>query len=127
MMVVLSGNVRHDDRWLSAGDFYVSPPNEVAGDLVFGSEGATIFFMFDNRAGMIPTFANEADQDTIDDDLRKGVEAVASGQGEKTVALQPLRPEYNKGRALGLHRSEGGQRGKRGDTTSKAGGRAKPR
>src|SRR3546814_6774613 len=30
MMVVLSGNVMHDDRWLSAGDFYVSPPNEVA-------------------------------------------------------------------------------------------------
>src|SRR3546814_7085270 len=87
MMVVLSGNVMHDDRWLSAGDFYVSPPNEVAGDLVFGSEGATIFFMFDNRSGMIPTFANEADKAKFDNDLRKDVEAVASGQVEKTVPL----------------------------------------
>src|SRR3546814_17344254 len=76
MMVVLSGNVMHDDRWLSAGDFYVSPPNEVAGDLVFGSEGATIFFMFDNRSGMIPTFDNEADKAKFDNDIRKEVEAV---------------------------------------------------
>lgn len=103
MMVVLSGNVMHDDRWLSAGDFYVSPPNEVAGDLVFGSEGATIFFMFDNRSGMIPTFANEADQAKFDDDLRKDVEAVASGQVEKTVPLLPLRHEYTKGRAVVFH------------------------
>src|SRR3546814_11967759 len=100
MMVVLSGNVMHDDRWLSAGDFYVSPPNEVAGDLVFGSEGATIFFMFDNRSGMIPTFANEADTAKFDNDLRKDVEAVASGQVAKTVHLLPSRDDYTKGRAL---------------------------
>src|SRR3546814_17991517 len=29
MTVVLSGNVMHDDRWLSPGDFYVSPPGEI--------------------------------------------------------------------------------------------------
>src|SRR3546814_5168831 len=50
MTVVLSGNVMHDDRWLSPGDFYVSPPGEVAGSFVFGSEGAIIFIMFDNRS-----------------------------------------------------------------------------
>lgn len=100
MMVVLSGNVMHDERWLAAGDFYVSPPNEVSGDLVFGSEGATIFIMFDNRSGMIPTFANEKDQANFDKDFRKDVEAVATGQGEKTVPILPLREDYTRGRAV---------------------------
>src|SRR3546814_8692849 len=84
----------HDDRWLSAGDFYVSPPNEVAGDLVFGSDGATIFFMFDNRSGMIPTFAYEADKAKFDNDLRKDVEAVASWQVEQTAPLLPRSVEH---------------------------------
>jgi hypothetical protein len=100
MTVVLSGTVMHDDRWLSAGDFYVSPPNEVSGDLVFGSEGATIFIMFDNRSGMIPKFANEKDQANFDKSFRKDVEATATGQCEKTVPILPLRDEYTKGRAV---------------------------
>lgn len=100
MTVVLSGTVMHDGRWLSAGDFYVSPPNEVSGDLVFGSEGATIFIMFDDRSGMIPTFASEADQASFDRNYRKDVEAVAMGRCEKTVPILPLRDDYTKGRAV---------------------------
>src|SRR3546814_11408296 len=80
MTVVLSGNVMHDDRWLSPGDFYVSPPGEVAGSFVFGSEGAIIFIMFDNRSGMVPKFADANDQANFDEHFRKDVEAVATGQ-----------------------------------------------
>src|SRR3546814_13716652 len=93
----------HGDRWRAAGGFDVSPPNEVAGDLVFGSEGATIFFMFDKRSGLIPTFANEADKARFDNDLRQDVAAVAAGQVEKTVPPLPLRDEYTKGRAVVFH------------------------
>lgn len=100
MMVVLSGTVMHDDRWMSAGDFYVSPPNEVSGNLVFGLEGATIFFMFDNRSGMVPTFGDERDQANFDRDFRKQVEAVASGKAEVTVPILPLREDYTRGRAI---------------------------
>src|SRR3546814_6813629 len=91
MSVVLSGNVMRDDRWLSPGDFYVSPPGEVAGSFVFGSEGAIIFIMFDNRSGMVPKFADANDQANFDEHFRKDVEAVATGQCEKTVAILPLR------------------------------------
>ena len=100
MMVVLSGSVMHDDRWLSAGDFYVSPPNEVSGNLVFGSEGATIFLMFDNRSGMVPRFEDERDQANFDRDFRRDVEAVANGTSEATVPILPLRDDYTRGRAV---------------------------
>lgn len=100
MTVVLSGNVMHDDRWLSPGDFYVSPPGEVAGNFVFGSEGAIIFIMFDNRSGMVPKFADANDQANFDEHFRKDVEAVATGQCEKTVAILPLRDTYTRGRAV---------------------------
>lgn len=100
MTVVLSGNVMHDERWMSPGDFYVSPPGEVAGNLVFGSEGATVFIMFDNRSGMVPKFADAKDQANFDEFLRKDVEAVASGLSEKTVPILPLRDAYTRGRAV---------------------------
>lgn len=106
MMVVLAGTVMHDDKWLSAGDFFVSPPNEASGNLVFGSEGAIIFFMFDNRSGMIPTFVDQKDQENFDRDFRKDVEAVATGRIEKTIPLLPLRDEYTRGRAVVFHTLE---------------------
>src|SRR3546814_20468724 len=74
--VLLSGNVMHAERWLSPGDFYVSPPGEVAGSFVFGSEGAIIFIMFDNRSGMVPKFADANDQANFDEHFRKDVEEV---------------------------------------------------
>ena len=100
MTVVLAGSVLHDEKWMLPGEFYVSPPGEVSGDLVFGMEGATIFIMFDNRSGIVPTFANPKDQANFDRDFRKDVEAVAAGEIEKSVPLLPLRDEYTKGRAV---------------------------
>jgi hypothetical protein len=100
MLVVLSGTVMHDDRWLSAGDFYVSPPNEFSGNLMFGSQGATIFLMFDNRSGMVPTFEDERDQANFDRAFRKDVEAVAVGKAEVSVPILPLREDYTRGRAV---------------------------
>ena len=100
MTVVLSGTVMHDGRWMKPGDFYVAPPNDVNGDLVFGSEGAVIFMIFDKRAGIVPKFLEEKDQARFDRTLRTDVEAVATGQCEKSVAILPLREEYTKGRAV---------------------------
>src|SRR3546814_18835049 len=70
----------------------------VAGSFVFGSEGAIIFIMFDNRSGMVPKFADANDQVNFDEHFRKDVEAVATGQCEKTVAILPLRATYTRGR-----------------------------
>src|SRR3546814_532951 len=41
MTVVLRGNVMHDGRWMSQGDMYMSPPDELNGDLVFGPDGSS--------------------------------------------------------------------------------------
>src|SRR3546814_14058330 len=58
MTVVLSGHVMHDDRWLSPGDFYVSPPGEGAGRFAFGSEGATILIILATPTCTVPTFSD---------------------------------------------------------------------
>jgi hypothetical protein len=100
MTVVLSGTVMHDGKWMTAGDFYVAPPNEANGDLVFGSEGGVIFMIFDDRSGILPKFVDEKDQARFDQTLRADVEAVAAGQCEKSVAILPLRDEYTQGRAV---------------------------
>lgn len=100
MTVVLSGTVMHDGRWMKAGDFYVAPPNEVNGDLVFGSEGAVLFMIFDNRSGIIPKFVDANDQARFDETLRADVEAVAIGEIEKSVPILPLRDAYTQGRAV---------------------------
>jgi hypothetical protein len=100
MTVVLSGTVMHDGRWMTVGDFYVAPPNEVNGDLVFGPEGAVIFMIFDDRSGIVPKFMDERDEARFDQTLRADVEAVATGQCETSVAILPLRDEYTKGRAV---------------------------
>jgi hypothetical protein len=92
MTVVLAGTVMHDGRWMSKGDFYVAPPGDVNGDLVFGPEGGVIFMMFDNRSGMVPKFADAKDQANFD------------RQSETSVAILPLRDEYTKGRAI-THRT----------------------
>src|SRR3546814_5759651 len=65
-----------------------------------GSEGAIIFIMIDNRSGMVPKFADANDQANFDEHFRKDVEAVATGQCEKTVAILPLRDTYTRGRAV---------------------------
>jgi hypothetical protein len=104
LTVVLSGTVMHDGRWMSKGDFYVAPPHDINGDLVFGPEGGVIFMMFDNRSGLIPTFADAGDQANFDRLLRKDVEAVAAGQHEKSVAILPLRDDFTKARAI-THRT----------------------
>lgn len=106
MTVVLSGTVMHDGRWMTAGDFYVAPPNDVNGDLVFGSEGGIIFMIFENRSGIVAKFVDEMDQAKFDRTLRADVEAVATGQCEKSVAILPLRDEYTKGRAVVFHTVE---------------------
>src|SRR3546814_17079437 len=49
MPVVLRGNVMHDGRWMSQGDMYMSPPDEMNGALVFGPDGAVLFILFDKR------------------------------------------------------------------------------
>lgn len=100
MTVLLSGSVMHDGRWMKPGDFYVAPPNDVNGDLVFGSEGAVLFIIFDNRSGIIPKFVDADDQARFDETLRADVEAVAAGRIERSVALLPLRDAYTKGRAV---------------------------
>jgi hypothetical protein len=56
--------------------------------------------MFDDRSGMVPTFADAADQANFDKLLRKDVEAVAKGEAEKSVSILPLRENYTKGRAV---------------------------
>src|SRR3546814_4837298 len=43
MTVVLRGNVMHDGRWMSQGDMYMSPPDEMNGDMVFGPDGSVLF------------------------------------------------------------------------------------
>lgn len=100
MTVVLSGTVMHDGKWMSQGDIYVSPPNDMSGDLLFGPEGAVIFMMFDKRSGLAPKFANKNDQANFDKLLRKDVDEVASGKIEKSVAILPLRDKYTEGRAI---------------------------
>ena len=100
MMIVLSGLVMHDGQWLKPGEFYVAPPNDMNGDLLFGPDGAVVFFMFDKRSGMVPMFADPADQANFDRDLRPDVEAVAAGRVEKSVSLLPLRDKYTPGRAI---------------------------
>ena len=100
MMVVLSGTVMHDGNWMSVGDMYVSPPGEMNGDLVFGPEGAVIFFMFAKRSGMIPQFSDPKDQQSFDQLLRKDLEAIAAGRLEKSVPILPLKEEHTKGRAI---------------------------
>ena len=100
MTVVLSGTLMHDGRWMKSGDFYVAPPGDVNGDLVFGSEGAVIFMIFDNRSGIVPKFLDAKDQARFDETLRADVEAVASGRTEKSIAILPLRDAYTKGRAV---------------------------
>lgn len=100
MMVVLSGCVMHDGRWMSSGDIYVSPPNEMHGDFVFGPEGAVIFVMFNKRSGIIPKFADRKDQANFDKLLRKDAEEVAAGKSEKSVSILPLRDEHTKGRSI---------------------------
>lgn len=100
MTVVLSGTVMHDGRWMKSGDFYVAPPNDVNGDLVFGSEGAILFIIFENRSGIVPNFSDAQDQARFDETLRADVEAVAAGKSEESVAILPLREAYTKGRAV---------------------------
>jgi hypothetical protein len=100
MTVVLSGTVMHDGRWMKTGDFYVAPPGDVNGDLLFGSEGAVIFMIFQNRSGIIPTFVDPGDQARFDEQLRADVEAVASGRVEKSVPLLPLRDHFTQRRAV---------------------------
>src|SRR3546814_1710731 len=62
--------------------------------------------MFDNRSGMVPKFADANDQANFDEHFRKDVEAVATGQCEKTVAILPLRDTYTRGRAVVFNRME---------------------
>lgn len=100
VMTVLSGTVMHDGRWMSKGEMYVSPPNEINGDLLFGPKGGMIFLMFDKRAGMVPTFIDEADQANFDKVLRRDVEDVAAGRCEKSVSILPLRTKPTPGRAI---------------------------
>lgn len=99
-MTVLSGLVMHDGKWMSPGDMYLSPPNEVSGDLLFGPEGAVIFILFDKRSGMVPSFASDADQANFDKKFRKDVEDVAMGKCEKSVSILPPRAEHMTGRAI---------------------------
>src|SRR3546814_14810959 len=63
--------------------------------------------MFDNRSGMVPKFADANDQANFDEHFRKDVEAVATGQCEKTVAILPLRDTYTRGRAVAFTTMEG--------------------
>ncbi|MBB6123398.1 hypothetical protein [Sphingobium subterraneum] len=100
MTVILSGTVMHDGKWMSQGDIYMAPPNEMNGDLLFGPEGAVMFIMFDCRSGIIPTFADPDDQARFDASMRADVEDVAAGKYEKTVALLPPREHHTKGRAI---------------------------
>lgn len=100
VMTVLSGTVMHDGRWMSKGEMYVSPPDDVNGDLLFGPEGGMIFIMFDKRSGLVPKFVDPADQANFDQTLRTDVEAVASGQTERSVSLLPLRTKPTPGRAI---------------------------
>lgn len=110
MTVVMSGSVMHDGRWMKAGDFYVAPPGDLNGDLVFGSEGAVLFLIFDNRSGIVPKFVDAGDQARFDETLRADVEAVAAGECEKSVSILPLRNSYTKGRAVVFHTLEQVQR-----------------
>jgi hypothetical protein len=100
LMVVLGGTVMHDGKWLSLGDMYVSPPNEMSGDLVFGPDGGVIFIMFNKRSGIIPKFSDANDQANFDRLLRKDVEEIAAGKIEKSVPLLPLRDHSMVGRAI---------------------------
>lgn len=100
MMVVLAGTVMHDGRWMSVGDIFVSPPHELNGDMLFGPEGAVVFFMFAKRSGMIPEFADKNDQENFDTKLRRDLEEVALGKAENTVPIFPTREEHVKGRAI---------------------------
>jgi hypothetical protein len=100
VLTVLSGRVMHDGRWLEKGDMYVAPPGDVNGDLLFGPDGGMIFLMFDKRSGLTPRFADEGDQANFDRELRKDVEAVASGKVEKSVSILPLRTTPMPGRAI---------------------------
>lgn len=103
VLTVLSGELQHDGRWMARGDIYSCPPGEMAGDFLFGPEGATIFIMFNKRAGIIPTFASPIDQANFDRDYREDVEAVASGRVERSVPILPLRTETTPGRAIVYH------------------------
>jgi hypothetical protein len=100
MMVVLAGTVLHDGRWMLPGEIYMSPPNDVNGDLLFGPKGGVIFIMFNKRSGMIPKFVDARDQANFDKLLRKDVEDVATGKCEKPVAILPARDFYVKDRAI---------------------------
>lgn len=119
MTVMLTGTLMHDGKWLKPGDIYMSPPNDVNGDLVFGPEGGVIFIMFEKRSGIIPTFEDPRDQAKFDEMLRADVEEVASGRVEKSVSILPPRDEYTMDRAIvyrtleavAQYREESGQQG----------------
>src|SRR3546814_7692381 len=66
MTVVLRGNVMHDGRWMSQGDMYMSPPDEMNGDLVFGPDGAVLFILFDKRSGILPKFPSKKEKANFD-------------------------------------------------------------
>lgn len=100
VLTVLSGQLQHDGRWMSRGDIYSSPPGEVAGDLLFGPDGAVIFIMFNRRSGIIPTFADPTDQANFDRYHRKDVEEVAAGKVERSVPILPLRTFTTPARAI---------------------------
>jgi len=100
MMVVLTGEVMHDGRWMTKGDIYVCPPGQMSGDLLFGSEGGVIFIMFEKRSGIIPQFEDPADQARFDQFCRSDAELVASGSVEKSVTILPPRDNYTRNRAI---------------------------
>src|SRR3546814_21125447 len=93
MTVVLRGNVMHDGRWMSHGDMYMSPPDEMNGDLVFGPAGAVLFILFDKRSGILPKFLSKKEQDNFDRLLRKDDEEIASGNSKRSGAIVLLRDE----------------------------------
>lgn len=100
VMAVLCGTVMHDGRWMAPGDVYVSPADEMSGDLLFGPEGGVIFIMFNKRSGIVPRFEDETDQKNFDATMRAEVEDVAAGKCEKSVSILPPRTNCTPGRAI---------------------------
>jgi hypothetical protein len=100
MTVVLEGSVQLDGRWMRLGDIQLAPAGLVHGDLVVGPDGATVFVMFAERAGMIPRFIDPGDQKNFDVMTLRDAEVVASGAGEPVFALLPRRDSYSSRRGI---------------------------
>src|SRR3546814_10724338 len=115
MTVVLRGYVMHDGRWMSQGDMYMSPPDEMNGDLVFGPDGAVLFILFDKRSGILPKFLSKKEQDNFYRLFRKDAEETASGKSERSVAIFPLRDEHTDDRIIMIDTLEAAERYRRSE------------